>query len=89
MALSKAYLIVYNLACCFGWGYLMLRLWPCFQLQLKNTNGFPPAKNPLSLYKELGFHVRVVQTAAILEILHAVFGLVRSNPMVVATQIFR
>lgn len=92
MALSKAYLIAYNLAQFVGWTYLMVRLWPFLTSQVKNTltNGGPlPARNPAALYAQLGDHVKLVQTAAILEIFHAALGLVRSNPMVTAVQIFR
>ena len=86
MSVSKLYLITYNLSQVFGWAYLMTRLWPYLALQAQKGLF---AGNPPSLYSELGFHVRLVQTAAVLEIVHAFIGLVRSNPMVTATQIFR
>jgi len=65
----------------------MYRLLPYFLLQAKNTH-FIPASNPTSLYVELGDFVKLIQTAAILEIFHAIIGLVRSNPMVTAIQVF-
>lgn len=86
MALSKAYLLAYNISQFCGWAYLMYRLLPYLSLQAKATQ-FMPAKNPASLYDELGDHVKLVQTAALLEVVHAIVGLVRSNPMVTATQI--
>jgi len=99
MGLSKAYLVAYNVSQFCGWTYLMYRLMPYLTLQAKTTLSFPgtgnetsqipffPAKNPASLYEELGCHVKLVQTAAILEIVHAAIGIVRSNPMIVAVQI--
>ena len=88
MGLSKAYLLAYNISQCCGWSLLMYRLLPYFLLQAKNTH-FIPASNPTSLYVELGDFVKLIQTAAILEIFHAIIGLVRSNPMVTAIQVFR
>jgi len=86
MALSKAYLLAYNISQFCGWAYLMYRLLPYLSLQAKATK-LIPAQNPASLYEELGDHLKLVQTAALLEVVHAILGLVRSNPMVVATQI--
>ena len=88
MGISKVYLIFYNLLQCLGWGNLLLKLSPYLVLQLKNSS-LLPAQNPESLYQTLGFELRVLQTAALLEVVHAVFGLVRSNWIVVATQILR
>ena len=88
MALSKAYLLAYNISQFCGWAYLMYRLLPYLSLQAKATK-LIPAQNPASLYEELGDHLKLVQTAALLEVVHAILGLVRSNPMVVATQIAR
>ncbi len=90
MGLSKAYLILYNVLQVSGWTSLLLKLAPYLSLQFKNSKGgLMPAPNPESLYQELGFELRLLQTAALLEVLHAALGLVRSNPMVVATQIVR
>ena len=101
MGLSKAYLIAYNASQFCGWTYLMYRLMPYLTLQAKTTLSFPgtgnetsqipffPANNPASLYAELGDHVKLVQTAAILEVVHAAIGIVRSNPMTCAVQIAR
>lgn len=86
MGISKVYLIFYNLLQCLGWGNLLLKLSPYLVLQLKNSS-LLPAQNPESLYQTLGFELRVLQTAALLEVVHAAFGLVRSNWIVVATQI--
>ena len=86
MGISKAYLLAYNVSQFCGWTYLMYRLLPYLTLQAKATTFFP-AKNPTSLYVELGDHVKLVQTAAVLEIVHATIGIVRSNPMVCAVQI--
>jgi len=88
MGLSKAYLILYNVLQVAGWTSLLLKLAPYLSLQMKNSKAsLMPAPNPESLYQELGFELRLLQTAALLEVLHAALGLVRSNPIVVATQI--
>lgn len=90
MGLSKAYLILYNVLQVAGWTSLLLKLAPYLSLQIKNSKAsLMPAPNPESLYQELGFELRLLQTAALLEVLHAALGLVRSNPIVVATQIVR
>ena len=86
MGISKAYLLAYNVSQFCGWTYLMYRLLPYLTLQAKSTTVFP-AKNPASLYVELGDHVKLLLTAAILEIAHAAIGIVRSNPMVCAMQV--
>ena len=88
MGISKAYLLAYNVSQFCGWTYLMYRLLPYLRLQAKATTFFP-AKNPASLYVELGDHVKLVLMAAILEIVHAAIGIVRSNPMTCAVQIAR
>jgi len=87
MGLSKAYLFAYNLTQFCGWAYLMYRLLPHLLLQIKSTQ-FIPARNPTSVYEELGDYIKLIQTAAILEIVHAILGLVRSSPMVTAMQTF-
>ena len=87
MGLSKAYLFAYNLIQFCGWAYLMYRLLPHLLLQIKSTQ-FIPARNPTSVYEELGDHIKLIQTAAILEIVHAILGLVRSSPLVTAMQTF-
>ena len=86
MGISKAYLLAYNVSQFCGWTYLMYRLLPYLTLQAKATTFFP-AKNPTSLYVELGDYVKVLLLAKILEIVHAAIGIVRSNPMLCAVQI--
>ncbi len=90
MGVSKAYLVAYNVCQFVGWTWFMLRLYPYLlstgkSLQSSGIN----AKIPKDLYADLGGHIRCIQTAAVLEIFHAAFGLVRSNPMITAVQIFR
>jgi len=85
MVLSKPYLLTYNSTQFCGWAYLMYRLLPYLLLQAKSTH-LIPAKNPTSLYDELGNHVKLIQTAAVLEIIHAILGLIRSNAMITTMQ---
>ena len=88
MGLSKVYLILYNSLQCLGWACLFVKLAPFLNLQAHSTKGLLIAKNPESLYQELGYAIRVLLTAALLEIVHAAAGLVRSNPWVTAQQVF-
>merc|ERR1711879_513037 len=87
MGLSKVYLVLYNILQCAGWASLLVKLAPYLTLQAKNSKGPWLTPNPESLYQELGFQLRALQTAALLEVVHAAVGLVRSNPIVTFTQI--
>ena len=90
MGLAKGYLIFYNVCQCLGWAGLLYRLLPYMANQAKATApGIVPARNPVAMYADLGDHVRLVQTLAVLEVLHAALGLVRSNPMINAVQVAR
>ncbi|ELT88541.1 hypothetical protein CAPTEDRAFT_151760 [Capitella teleta] len=75
---SLAYLLVYNFAQVGGWTMI------AFAMGLKwvakgSYTDFYGAVEPMLL---------IFQTAAILEIFHAMFGLVKSNPVLTAFQVF-
>jgi hypothetical protein len=90
MGIAKAYLVTYNVGQCLGWACLLYRILPYLSDQAKaSSSPHSPARNPKELYAEIGYHIRLVQTAAMLEVLHAVIGLVRSNPVITAVQIMR
>ena len=69
---SKIYLCIYNLTCIYGWSYLIYMIYNHF-----NTYGWT-LNATTTLYKNVGNILKLVQTAAILEIFHSIFGLVPS-----------
>lgn len=76
--LGKLYLILYNLACIGGWGY-------CLFL---SVTALRDGKSAAELWSGgLEFPLVAVQTAAVMEIVHALIGLVRSPWMTVAIQV--
>ena len=66
-AVKTVYLVVYNLLCCMGWAWVLQN---CIVSIL--TDSTP------TLYASIEGWLKVVQTAAVLEIVHAATGLVRS-----------
>ncbi|KAI9099776.1 tyrosine phosphatase-like protein [Phlyctochytrium arcticum] len=68
-ALVRYYMIIYNLGSAAAWAYTLLLL----VSSLLKTNG-----DVSKSYAACGWTVTVVQTFAILEVLHALFGLVRT-----------
>jgi hypothetical protein len=74
----NAYLMVYNLASFLGWGYVLYKTADHY------AHGGPPA----DMYSQTGELTKWVQTGALLEIVHAVLGFVRSPVGTTATQVF-
>ena len=67
-----AYLIFYNLACILGWLYIDCIVFSHF--------ADPAARfNHAALWAAVSLPLKVVQTSALLEVLHALLGWVRSN----------
>jgi len=64
----KPYLFLYNIAACFGWAYV---LYLSVQAYLAN-------KTAHELWNIVQGPLKIVQTAALLEVFHSLFGLVRS-----------
>ncbi|CAH2004229.1 unnamed protein product [Acanthoscelides obtectus] len=75
-ALANLYLIAYNVIQAFGWSYLLYQL---------ITYYLGPSTK--SLYETVKWSVIIFQNAAVLEVVHAFTGLVRSNPIITAAQI--
>jgi very-long-chain (3R)-3-hydroxyacyl-CoA dehydratase len=73
MRASKLYLAAYNAASIAGWAYVILQIVQHFIAHREN----PAAAIP-TLYKHIEQPLKIVQTAAVLEIFHAMFGLVRA-----------
>ncbi|KAJ8920928.1 hypothetical protein NQ315_015721 [Exocentrus adspersus] len=74
----EAYLIAYNGIQTLGWTYLLFQL-VTFYLASTNDNK--------SLYDTVKCTVIVFQNAAVLEVLHAALGMVKSNPVITAFQV--
>ncbi|KAL7296443.1 hypothetical protein TKK_0010450 [Trichogramma kaykai] len=76
--LVKIYLLAYNFLQVVGWSYILYQL---VNFYYKNEH----EKN--TLWNNVHISVIIFQNAAALEIIHAVFGLVKSNPVVTTFQV--
>jgi very-long-chain (3R)-3-hydroxyacyl-CoA dehydratase len=74
---TSAYLVAYNLASAVGWA-LILKL---------VVESWLAGESPAVLYGKAGVLLQVVQTAAALEVVHALLGLVRSPVGTTALQV--
>jgi very-long-chain (3R)-3-hydroxyacyl-CoA dehydratase len=79
----KMYLLAYNLISATLWTFLLINLITiCFRANKSSLENLIPI-----LYNETGNYLAYVQSLAILEIFHALFGWVNSNPMTNAIQV--
>ena len=76
--MSRAYLVAYNSVQTAGWSYLLYQ----------TVSHLAAGKSIYSLYEVTSRTLQVFQTAALLEILHAVLDLVRSSVQVTAQQVW-
>ena len=76
--MSKLYLVAYNSLQTVGWSYLLYQT--CCHLAA--------GKSVSSLYESTSLTLQIFQTAALLEILHAMLGLVRSSVQVTVQQVW-
>ena len=76
--MSKLYLVAYNSLQTLGWSYLLYQT--CCHLAA--------GKSVSSLYESTSLTLQIFQTAALLEILHAMLGLVRSSVQVTFQQVW-
>ena len=74
--LKKTYMILYNLAALIGWSYFLYIV----------GNHFMKGGNAGNLWATSSGVLKIVQTSALLEILHSAFGLVKSSAMTVFVQ---
>ena len=85
MALSPkdTYLVLYNLCCCLGWAYVL-----SLGVQTFVTNGVS-GESLASIYAQPGLAktLTIVQSAALLEIVHAAIGFVRSPVFITFLQV--
>ncbi|OWF44679.1 very-long-chain (3R)-3-hydroxyacyl-CoA dehydratase 2-like [Mizuhopecten yessoensis] len=77
-SLSKIYLVAYNVAQIMGWSAIMLAI----------CNHWVTNKSVTRVYEDVAPLLNIFQTAALLEILHCALGLVRSNVVLTAFQVF-
>ena len=76
--MSKLYLVAYNSLQTVGWSYLLYQT--CSHLAA--------GRSVSSLYETTSLTLQIFQTAALLEILHAMLGLVRSSVQVTVQQVW-
>lgn len=76
--MSKAYLVAYNTIQTLGWSYIL------FQMITHLASG----GEVKTLYANTKLSLQIFQTGAVLEIFHAMFGLVRSSVQVTTQQVF-
>ncbi|KAH8403272.1 hypothetical protein KR222_009561 [Zaprionus bogoriensis] len=79
--LTQAYLFAYNAVQVGGWSYILYQLANYYVLQ------GPEFRAQVTLWDYTRLAVIVFQNAAFVEILNAVFGLVKSNPVVTTFQV--
>ncbi|KAL3892152.1 hypothetical protein ACJMK2_004387 [Sinanodonta woodiana] len=72
------YLVAYNVAQVIGWSAILFA----------SISELVSYRSYDSLYKDIAPMLYIFQTAAVLEILHSVTGIVRSNPLLTAFQVY-
>lgn len=77
---GKSYLVLYNVAQFLGWSYMLYLLSPHLRRSLEGGDRG-------QLYVSIGNTLKLFQTLAVLEILHAAVGLVKSNPLLTGFQV--
>jgi very-long-chain (3R)-3-hydroxyacyl-CoA dehydratase len=83
LSIGDLYLIAYNLVLTGGW-FAILYVTQQTMLTWKTNGDLLSSKG---LFKNVEFLLYVFQTAALMEVLHAAIGLVRSNPVLVLLQV--
>jgi len=83
---KEIYLIFYNAACCVGWAYVLAM---AVQALVKGIpeDGVSEALAGIFGLKDMENILTLVQSAALMEIIHAAIGLVRSPVVVTAMQV--
>ena len=76
--MSKPYLVAYNSVQTAGWGYLLYQM----------VSHVAAGKSVTSLYESTSVTLQIFQTLALLEILHAMLGMVRSSVQVTFQQVW-
>jgi very-long-chain (3R)-3-hydroxyacyl-CoA dehydratase len=87
MGPKDMYLILYNSLCCAGWAIVWAFAVQSVVTDVTAGNGLLTALASVYAAPSLALMLTVCQSAALLEILHAAAGLVRSPVMVTAMQV--
>lgn len=80
-ALGNAYLVLYNVVQFLGWSHMLYILLPHLDTAL--IKGVDRGQ----LYADIELSLKIFQTAAVLEVVHAAVGLVKTNPMLAMFQV--
>ena len=80
------YLVAYNSACCVGWAVVWILTLASLYDSIVGQS-IPPLQAAERVYADVALWLQISQTAALLEIVHAALGLVRSPVMVTAMQV--
>ncbi|CAF1553051.1 unnamed protein product [Rotaria sp. Silwood1] len=83
-SLANFYLLIYNSILTVGWAYILYEI----VKQVGSYKSISDLWECRGLWNVIELPLKICQTAAFLEIVHAMLGLVRSNPMIVFVQIF-
>ncbi|WPT18042.1 Very-long-chain [Picochlorum sp. SENEW3] len=87
MNVKQAYLFSYNAALCSGWAYVFIRMvMTCVTAVHSGLSLTSPTTLSL-VWESVQVPLKVSQSVAIMEVLHAAFGIVRSPVMITATQV--
>lgn len=86
LGLKDVYLIFYNSACCLGWAHVLALAIQAVVSGIPQ-DGVQEALANVYMAKGMATVLAYVQTAALMEILHAAIGLVRSPVIVTAMQV--
>ena len=86
MGLKEIYLVLYNGACCMGWAYVWAMAMQSLALGIPEM-GLTEALANVYATNGMESILTYVQTAALLEIVHAAMGIVRSPVIVTAMQV--
>ena len=83
LKLSEIYLVLYNIILAIGWLIILL-----VTNQTINTwRSHDDLWSAKGIYLNVEFFLHIFQTAALLEVVHAAVGLVRSNPVLTFLQV--
>ena len=74
------YLVVYNVVQFVGWSHMLYILAPRFTDAVTG-------KDKGELYDDIELSLQIFQTGAVLEVVHAAVGLVKTNPMLAMFQV--
>jgi len=90
--LKQLYLTVYNVAAMCGWAMVWMicyrTICAIFQSHSFADGTFTHTTDLGAFWTEVEFPLKVAQTMAVMEILHAVFGVVKSSAATTALQVF-